>query len=129
LNSTVSKADRSAKTRQWLTFFGLFGSLSTLLCCALPALLVTLGLGGALAGLVGAFPQIVWVSEHKLAVFGITGLLILLGGWLQWRARYEPCPRDPVEAAACQTARRVSAIIYAVSLALYLVGSYFAFAF
>jgi hypothetical protein len=114
--------------KKWISFLGLFGSLSTLLCCALPALLVTLGLGGALAGLIGMFPQIVWVSTHKPEVFSAAGLLILMGGWLQWRARYEPCPADPAQAAACLSARRWSFGIYGVSVVLYLIGAFFAFA-
>ena len=113
--------------KRWVVFLSLFGSVSTLLCCALPALLVALGLGGALAGLVGAFPQIIWVSRHKAAVFGGAGVLLVLGGLMQWRARNEPCPVDPAEAAACTTARRISAWVYGASLVLYAIGSYFAF--
>jgi hypothetical protein len=45
------------------TFLGsllsLFASSSTLICCAIPALLVSLGAGAALASLVAVFPQIV----------------------------------------------------------------------
>ena len=44
----------------------LFASAGTLVCCALPALFVTLGAGAALAGLVGEFPQLVWLSTYKL---------------------------------------------------------------
>lgn len=42
---------------------------------ALPALLVMLGAGAALAGLVRVFPQIVWLTEHKAL------LLLALGAW------------------------------------------------
>ncbi len=108
-------------------FFSLFGSVTTLLCCALPALLVALGLGGALAGLVGVFPQIVWVSEHKPVVFGAAGVLLILGGVMQWQARNAPCPVDPAQAAACTSARRISVIVYGVSVLLFGVGAFFAF--
>jgi len=37
----------------------LFGSLGTLLCCALPALLVSLGAGAVMASLVTNVPQLV----------------------------------------------------------------------
>jgi hypothetical protein len=40
-------------------------SLSTLLCCALPALLLALGAGAVVASAVAAVPQLVWRSEHK----------------------------------------------------------------
>ena len=43
----------------------LFASTSTLLCCALPALLITLGAGAVMAGLTAAFPGIMWLSANK----------------------------------------------------------------
>ena len=49
---------------------GLFTSLGTLLCCALPALLVTLSMGATLVGLVSYIPFLITLSEHKLWVFG-----------------------------------------------------------
>ena len=42
----------------------LFSSVGTLLCCALPALLVTLGMGAALAGFVSAVPWITAISDY-----------------------------------------------------------------
>ena len=42
-----------------VSFLSLITSGSTLICCALPALLVSIVAGAALAGLVGTFPQIV----------------------------------------------------------------------
>ena len=114
--------------KKWAAFLSLFGSLSTLLCCALPALFVALGLGGALAGLLDTVPQLVWVSHHKPGVFITAGVLLAIGGYAQWRARYEPCPSDPALAQACHSARRISAWIYGISVVLFAVGSYFAFA-
>jgi hypothetical protein len=110
-----------------LALLSLFTSASTLVCCALPALLVTLGMGAALAGLVTAVPQLIWLSEHKTAVFGLAALLLLAGGWMQWNARNAPCPIDPAAAQSCMKLRRNGRIIYFVSLGLYLTG--FAFAF
>lgn len=105
----------------------LFASASTLVCCAMPAMFVTLGAGATLAGLVTKFPQLVWLSEHKAWIFSIAGFLLLAGGILQWRARNAPCPIDPAQAKACLSLRRISRIIYFVSLALYVTGFFFAF--
>jgi hypothetical protein len=105
----------------------LFASSSTLICCALPALLVSLGAGAALASLVAVFPQIVWISEHKEAVFLISSGLMVLGGIMQWRNRFAPCPIDPDLRNACLKTRRISLRIYWVSLVLLLVGGWFAF--
>lgn len=105
----------------------LLTSLGTLVCCALPALLVTLGAGAALAGLIGTFPQIIWLSAHKEALFSIAALLLLAAGILQWKNRHAPCPADPQQARACRILRRAGWWIWSFSLALYLTGFFFAF--
>ena len=110
-----------------LPTLSLFTSLGTLLCCALPALLVTLGAGAALAGLVSSAPWLVTLSRYKLWTFTIAGMLILAAGFMRWRARGAPCPVDPDQARACMRLRRVSAIIYWLSVGVYAVGFFFAF--
>jgi hypothetical protein len=111
----------------WASILTLLTSSATLVCCALPALLVTLGAGAAVAGLVAAVPQLVWLSEHKAVVFCTAGLLLLVAGRLQWRARFLPCPTDEHLARTCARARRQSAFVYGVSVVLYLIGAGFAF--
>ena len=63
-----------------LAFVALVASTGTLVCCVLPALMVALGAGAVLAGLVSAVPQLVWLSEHKAAVFGIAAVMLALAG-------------------------------------------------
>lgn len=105
----------------------LLASSSTLICCAIPALLVSLGAGAALASLVAVFPQIVWISEHKEVIFAVSALLMILGGLLQWRNRNAPCPIDPALRDACLKTRKNSLRIYWISLVLLLIGAWFAF--
>ncbi|MDP2205864.1 MAG: hypothetical protein Q8K65_06100 [Alphaproteobacteria bacterium] len=105
----------------------LLTSLGTLVCCALPALLVTLGAGATLAGLVSAAPQLVWLSAHKNAVFTVAGALLAIAGAVQWRNRHAPCPADPTQARACMFLRRAGWWLWSLSLALYLTGFFFAF--
>jgi hypothetical protein len=57
--------DETLNTSKRLSALSLFTSFSTLICCALPALLVALGAGAVLSTLVSHVPQLVWVSEHK----------------------------------------------------------------
>lgn len=115
------------KTPYISSLVSLFASTSTLICCAIPALLVSLGAGAALASLVSVFPQIVWISEHKEAIFLISSALMLAGGILQWRNRFAPCPVDPDLRNACLKTRKTSLRIYLVSLALLAIGGWFAF--
>lgn len=113
--------------RRFVSFLSLFTSMGTLACCALPALLVVLGMGAALAGLVGAVPQIVWLSENKAFVFGLGAALLALGGLLQWKSRTIFCPTDAGMAEACSTTRDWSRFAYFLALGTYLIGFFFAF--
>ncbi|HKO68080.1 MAG TPA: hypothetical protein VJU53_09785 [Burkholderiaceae bacterium] len=119
--------DSQIRSARAASLLSIFTSSSTLVCCALPALLVALGAGAALSGLVSAVPQLVWLSANKPFVFGLAGLMIAAAGCLQWRTRSAPCPADPVLASACVRARRVSASIYAGSVAIFGVEVLFAF--
>lgn len=105
----------------------LFTSLGTLVCCALPALFVTLGMGATLAGIVSAAPWLVAFSEQKALVFGVAGVLIVLSAILQWRGRYAPCPADPEKARACARMRKISWYILGFAAVVYAIGFFFAF--
>jgi hypothetical protein len=109
------------------SFLALFTSLGTLMCCALPALFVALGMGAAFAGLVTNVPQLVWMSENKAYLFAFGGIMLIAGGLLQWNARRLSCPTDPALGQACDTTRDWSFWIYYISLALYLIGAFFAY--
>lgn len=120
-------SDPSLWRQTILPSLSLFTSLGTLLCCALPALLVTLGLGAALAGFVGAVPWITTVSDYKGIVFTVAGVLLAIAAFMQWRARNAPCPADPAKAKACSRLRKVSWGILSFSILIYLIGFFFAF--
>ena len=105
----------------------LFTSAGTLICCALPALFVTLGMGAVTAGLVSAVPQIVFLSENKEIVFIIAGMMLLIASFMMWRSRHDPCPVDPIQARACTRVRWFSKWILWVSIAVYSIGVFFAF--
>lgn len=107
-----------------LTLFSCFG---TLLCCALPALLVALGAGSVMAGLVAAVPQLTVVSKHKPAVFIFAGVMLSLSAFMQWRNRYAACPIDPVKARICMRLKKYSAIVFGISLTAYLTGIFFTY--
>lgn len=110
-----------------VAFGALLTSSATLICCVLPAVLVSLGAGAAVVGLVSAFPQLVWLSEHKVAVFGLAGLLLAASGALLWHARRLPCPVDPAVARNCTRLRRISSVLYGISAVAFCAGATFAF--
>jgi hypothetical protein len=114
-----------------LSYLSLFTSLGTLLCCALPSLLVLLGLGATVASVLSEAPWLVALSHHKPWVFTVAGVLIssnfvycyAIAPKLQ--AKNGSC--DPADAAACQTASRFSRIVLWCSAVVYLVGCFTAF--
>lgn len=113
--------------QRFLDHFALFGSFSTLLCCALPATLVALGAGATLAGAVSAVPQLIWLSEHKIWLFVFSAVVLSVAGYARYATRNAPCPIDKKLAQQCKRTRRVGGYIYGFAVAMYAVGFFFAF--
>ena len=59
-----------------LNYFSLFSSFSTLVCCALPSVLVIFGMGTTVASLLSVTPWLVGLSRHKIWIFSLAGGLI-----------------------------------------------------
>ena len=110
-----------------LSLLSLFSSGGTLICCALPALFVSLGAGAVMASVVTSVPQIVWFSEHKLGVFIFAGVMLSISGFLQWNARSLPCPSDKALAELCDKTRVNSLRVYFFSVCVFLIGGFMAF--
>ena len=105
----------------------LFASASTLLCCALPALLVTIGAGAVMAGLASSVPGYIWLTENKVMLFVIAGLLLAGAAWARWATRNAPCPVDPKQARVCGMMRRAGGVILWCAIIAYFIGGFFAF--
>lgn len=107
-------------------YLSLFASLGTLVCCALPSLLVLVGLGATMASLLSAVPWLVTLSRHKDWVFAASGALIAANFYYQYRlaprllAQGGACP--PGDADACARAARTSRVLLVVSTVIYGVG-------
>jgi len=115
------------KMKRFISFLTLFTSVGTLVCCALPALFLVLGMGAAFAGIIGNVPQLIWFSENKILVFSIGAILLTTGGILQQRAKNLVCPIDPKLGVACKTTRDWSFWAYVISVGIYIIGAGFAF--
>ena len=105
----------------------LFASASTLICCALPALLVTIGAGAVMAGLASNVPGLVFLSQHKGWVFSFAALLLAGAWYVRWATRNAPCPADPAKAKACARMRAFGGVTLLVASILLAVGAFFAF--
>ena len=114
-----------------LSYFSLFTSLGTLLCCALPSLLVLLGLGATVATVLASVPWLVTLSHHKVWVFTVAGVLITLNFIQTYavgprlRSTNESC--SPENPEACDTATRVSKAVLWIAAAIYALGFFVAY--
>lgn len=68
----------------------LLGSLGTLLCCAVPAALVSVGAEAAMVSLVTNVPQLVWLSEHKAPLFIVTAIMLVVSSVATYSNRNAP---------------------------------------
>lgn len=102
----------------------LITSASTLVCCALPALLISVGAGASMASLVSAVPQLIWLSTHKLLVFGLAGACLAVAGVL--RLAPVACPVDVELARHCGRAKRMGSILFAAAASCFFLGLFFA---
>jgi hypothetical protein len=99
----------------------LFASATTLLCCALPILLVSVGLGAASAALFSSMPFLAVLAQHKAWLFAGSGLTLILAGWALFRPG-RTCPADPDLARRCAAAHRWNARAFFVSLGVWALG-------
>jgi len=105
----------------------LFASLGTLVCCALPVLFVTLGMGAVLANLISSFPWITILSEYKTHISIFAGLMLLFAIFTFWQGKNFSCPSDPKLARLCVNLRKVNLLILIISANIYIVGFFFSF--
>ncbi len=104
----------------------LFTTTATLTCCALPILLVTLGLGTAVASMASAAPWLIALSIYKGWVFALSGTMIVASALAVYR-RGRVCPVDPKLAATCAKVNNWNKRFVWVSGAMWCVGFFFAF--
>ncbi len=103
----------------------LFTSFSTLLCCALPALLVALGFGAVIAGLVSNLPFLVTLTKYREWTLFFTTAIIGFNFWIVYkRTRANTTCTVPVngDETACETASRWNKIVLWISFAFLLIG-------
>ena len=114
------------RRRQGLSSLALVFSLGTLLCCALPLLLVTVGFGSAVAALTSTAPWLVTFSHYKVWTFAVSAAALVLAGWALYRPG-RSCPTDPVLAQACARADRWSRRVWWGSIVIWAGAAFVAY--
>jgi len=112
---------RKQTTRTGLNWLTLFASTGTLLCCALPILLVSLGLGATVAAITSHFPVLITLSQYKAWIFMLSGSLLAGSAWLMWRNRGQ-CPVEPDLTELCQRTRLLNRRIWLFAVVIWLTG-------
>jgi len=106
------------KRWSWLT---LFASSTTLICCALPILLVTVGLGAVSAAMFANVPFLGTLVENKLWLFIGSGLILSFSAWSVYRPG-RTCPTDPELAAQCTKADTWNKRVLMFSASMWAIG-------
>ena len=122
----VQRAGRAAL----LNYFSLFSSFSTLICCALPSVLVLLGMGTTVASLLSAAPWLVSLSRHKIWTFSLAGALIAMSFVITYLIapglrQGETCDAD--DPTTCGEVSKVSRVILWGSAVIWSCGFFVAY--
>ncbi len=118
-------SDNSYKPRQW-GWLILITSSTTLVCCVIPIVLVSLGMGAVVAALYGSLPFLSFIGLHKDWTFIITALILVLAAW----ALYRPgrvCPADDTLAKACTSAHKWNTRLLWLSITFWFAGFFAAY--
>jgi len=109
-----------------ISFLSLFGSSTTLLCCALPATLSIIAGGAAVGSLISVFPWLITISRYHNWIFLVAGILLLINGVFVLR------PKGKMACAVtggkgCEVAGSFSKRMFWISIILYGIGFFFAY--
>ena len=117
--------EHTSKPRTW-SWLLLFTTSGTLICCAIPITLVSLGMGAVVASMASNAPWLITLSMYKGWMFTLSGVLIALSAWAVYRPG-RACPADPELAAACERADRWNRRFIWFSGLMWCVGFFAAF--
>lgn len=113
--------DNNILEKPYLKWLTLFIASGTLLCCALPILLVTLGFGAVVASLNYNIPGLFFLAEHKVWTLTLAAIILLLLAWLIWRPN-QHCPVEHDLAALCKKSKKLNKKIFWLSTTIWFIG-------
>lgn len=114
-----------ARPRRW-GWLVLLTSSATLVCCVIPIVLVSLGLGAAVAATYGSLPFLTFLGVHKEWTFAFSAIVLLAAAWALFRPG-RACPADPELARACEAADRWNRRLFTVAAAIWSVSFFAAY--
>ncbi len=104
----------------------LFTSSATLVCCVIPIVLVSLGMGAVVAAFYGNLPFLTFLGIYKSWTFTVTASILLLAAWVLYRPG-RACPVDPALAKACSSAHKWNTRLFWASVFLWSISFFSAY--
>lgn len=104
-------------------FASLFTSLSTIFCCALPIILVTLGFGAVFASISAKFPLISILAQNANALFATATAFLILSGYFIF-FKNQSCPANKKQAELCAKTKKINKIIWILSATILIFSSF-----
>lgn len=126
-STETTKPDNQTWKQKASSFFALFTSTGTLICCALPAAVAAFAGGAAVTSMVSTLPWLVPLSANKEWIFLGSGIMLIISGILVYRPKGKMvCTITGGE--GCDVAGRFTKIMFWSSVIIYSIGTFFAFA-
>lgn len=113
------------RARKW-GWLILLTSTTTLVCCVIPIVLVSLGFGTVVAAMYGKLPFLTFLGLHKEWTFALTALILLTAAWALYRPG-RACPTDPELAMACQSADKWNRRLFLAAMGIWIVSFFAAY--
>ncbi|MCW9706247.1 hypothetical protein [Fodinibius salsisoli] len=126
-STETTKPNNQSWKQKASSFFALFTSTGTLICCALPAAVAAFAGGAAVTSMISTFPWMVPLSANKGWIFLGSGIMLLISGILVYR------PKGKVACSitggkGCEVAGRFTKVMFWSSVIIYSTGAFFAYA-
>ena len=106
-----------------------FTSFTTLICCALPFALVSLGFGAVVVSMVSAVPILVPLSQQKGWVFAAAGGILAVNAFFLFRSIKAPTA-DCNPGTLCDlksSVSRAKKVLFWTSMGIYMVALFMAY--
>ena len=126
-STETAKSNNQTWKQKASSFFALFTSTGTLICCALPAAVAAFAGGAAVTSMIFTFPWMVPLSANKGWIFLGSGIMLLISGILVYRPKGKvACSITGGE--GCEVAGRFTKFMFWASVIIYGSGTFFAYA-
>lgn len=111
----------TGKKSLFISIFALLASSGTLICCALPIIIVSIGFGSVMVALNTQWPIFGALTQYKIWIFVASGGLLLLSAWQLYATR-NICPADPKLADTCKRIKSLTAKLFVVAGIIWVIG-------